>query len=153
MAICGSLALLYAESIPESQSLFAGVPQGDDEARRSAKSVLVLAGRVLVVFMFLTVLPFEATPLRLLELLLASVLMTLVMIGYKTKVSALLLVLCLSAVNFYLNQWWIMSSEGWRRRDFVKFRFFQSLSVVGGLLQIVLIGPGHVSMDEYKKTL
>ncbi|PBC30543.1 surfeit locus protein 4 homolog [Apis laboriosa] len=147
LALIGALLLVLAESRGEGRSLFAGVPSlGDNKP----KNLLQLAGRILLAFMFTTLIRFEISFLQILQDILGSSLMVLVTIGYKTKLSALLLVLLLSALNLYHNAWWTIP-EYKALRDFLKYDFFQTLSVIGGLLMIVSLGPGGVSMDEHKK--
>lgn len=50
--------------------------------------------------------------------------------------------------NMYTNAFWAVPS--WQV-DYVKYDFFQTLSVVGGLLMIVTLGAGQLSVDEKKK--
>lgn len=147
LALIGALLLVLAESRVEGRSLFAGVPSlGDNKP----KNLLQLAGRILLAFMFITLIRFEMSFLQIFQDILGSILMVLVTVGYKTKLSALLLVLMLSALNFYHNAWWTIPDHK-PLRDFLKYDFFQTLSVIGGLLMIVSLGPGGVSMDEHKK--
>ncbi|XP_066993643.1 surfeit locus protein 4 homolog [Anabrus simplex] len=146
LALIGALLLVLAESRVEGRSLFAGVPSlGDNKP----KNYLQLTGRILLAFMFITLLRFEIS-LQILQDILGSILMVLVTVGYKTKLSALILVLLLSGLNLYHNAWWNIPSYK-PLRDFLKYDFFQTLSVIGGLLMIVYLGPGGVSMDEHKK--
>jgi len=147
LALIGALLLVLAESRVEGKSLFAGLPSlGENKP----KMYLQLAGRILLVFMFLTLLRFEASAWQIIQNLVGTLLMVLVAIGYKTKLSALVLVTWLNVLNFYFNAWWNIPAYK-PMRDFLKYDFFQTLSVVGGLLMVVSLGPGGVSMDESKK--
>lgn len=56
--------------------------------------------------------------------ILGGILMVLVTIGYKTKLSALILVLFLTTLNFYHNCWWQIPDYK-PLRDFLKYDFFQ----------------------------
>lgn len=177
---------MLAESRGEARSLFAGVPSMGDN---KPKNFMQLAGRILLAFMFITLIRFELSFFQIVQDIVGSILMVLVTgenasiflsyqpnhlgqifipVGYKTKLSALILVALLTVLNLYHNAWWTIPSYK-PLRDFLKYDFFQTLSVIGGLLMIVNLGPGKpniyensrasptifllggVSMDEHKK--
>lgn len=147
LALCGGLMLLLAEYSGEAKTMFAGVPSVGGNQRQS---YMQLAGRLLVIIMFLTLFSLEVSIIRIISFLLGAALMVCVAIGYKTKLAALLLVIGLTLMNVTINSFWLIPSNR-IMRDFMKYDFFQTLSVIGGLLYVVAMGPGGVSLDEHKK--
>jgi len=146
-ALVGALLLVLAESRSEGKSLFPGVPSlGENKP----KEYMQLIGRVLLVFMFVTLLRFDMAPMQIIQNVVGSVLMVLVTIGYKTKLSSFVLALWLTILNFYFNAFWTIDYRK-PMRDFLKYDFFQTLSVIGGLLMVISLGAGGYSMDEHKK--
>lgn len=139
--------LVLAESSAEVKTMFAGIPQIGINQKQN---YMQLVGRILVVFMFLTLLNFEFSVIRFLMAGFGLVLTVSVFLGYKTKLSALILVTLLSIINVMFNAFWMVPHNR-IVRDFMKYDFFQTLSVIGGLLYIVALGPGGVSLDERKK--
>jgi len=147
LALVGALLLVLAESRSEGKSLFPGVP---NLGENRPKEMMQLIGRILLVFMFVTLLRFDTSPMQILQNVVGSILMILVTVGYKTKLSAFVLTLWLFVLNVYFNAFWTIDSRK-PMRDFLKYDFFQTLSVIGGLLMVISLGPGGVSMDEHKK--
>ncbi|WAR31032.1 SURF4-like protein [Mya arenaria] len=147
LALAGGVLLLLAENKAEGRSLFAGLPSLGEN---NPKQYMQLSGRILLVLMFLTLLRFEADFLQITQNLVGTALIILIAVGYKTKLSALVLVVWLTCLNLYFNAFWNIPSYK-PMRDFLKYDFFQTLSVIGGLLLVVAFGPGGVSMDEHKK--
>ncbi|KAK0140776.1 Surfeit locus protein 4 [Merluccius polli] len=170
LALGGGLLLLLAESRSEGKSMFAGVPSMGES---SPKQYMQLGGRVLLVLMFMTLLHFDSNFFSvsmghallftddvvvlgqtqvspILQNMVGTALIILVAIGFKTKLAALTLVVWLLAINVYFNAFWTIPAYK-PMHDFLKYDFFQTTSVVGGLLLVVALGPGGVSMDEKKK--
>lgn len=139
--------LLLAEISGEAKSMFAGVPT---LATNQKQTYMQLAGRLLVIFMFLTLFNFDLSFIQIISFLLSAALIVCVAIGYRTKLAALVLVIYLTIVNFIFNAFWMVPANR-IMRDFMKYDFFQTFSVIGGLLFVVALGPGGVSLDEHKK--
>ena len=149
LALCGAVLLVAAEAWAEDdKSTFAGVPTVGEDKR--PKSYLQLTGRVLLAFMFLSLIRFEADATQMIYTLVTSILMGLISVGYKTKLSALALVSLLFIHNITHNCFWTINARK-PLRDFLRYDFFQTLSFMGGLVMVVVIGPGEVSFDEKKK--
>ena len=147
LALAGGVILLLAESKAEGRSLFAGLPSLGEN---TPKTYMQLSGRILLVLMFMTLLRFEMSFFQIIQNMVGTALIVLIAVGYKTKLASLILVAWLSILNVYLNAWWNIPDYK-PMRDFLKYDFFQTMSVIGGLLLVVALGPGGYSMDEHKK--
>ncbi|EPZ34874.1 Surfeit locus 4 domain-containing protein [Rozella allomycis CSF55] len=152
LSLLGGLILLASESyitMDKKNAMFAGLPSIN---KNGTSTYMTLLGRVLLVLLFLG-LAFggeEMSLVRLIFIAIASVVCVMVVVGFKAKFSAILLIAMLSLFNVFVNNWWSLHHEH-PERDFLKYDFFQTLSVMGGLLMLVNIGPGNMSIDEKKK--
>jgi hypothetical protein len=75
LALIGALLLVLAESRGEARSLFAGVPSMGEN---KPKNFMQLAGRVLLAFMFITLIRFELSFFQVVQDIVGSILMVLV---------------------------------------------------------------------------
>lgn len=148
LSVMGGLLMVLSDSWVRKTTAFAGLPQLDEKDR---KMYFQLAGRVLLIFLFIGfVFTGEWSLWRVIVSLLGLVSCVMVVVGFKAKFSATLLVLILSVFNVLTNNFWTLH-EHHPHKDFAKYDFFQILSIVGGLLLLVNSGPGHFSIDEKKK--
>jgi len=148
LSVIGGLIMVFSDSIMTRNRSFAGLPSLTENDRRK---YFQLVGRVLLLFLFVGfMLQGEWTFIRLLVSLLGLAACGMIAVGFKTKWSGAFLVVLLSVFNVLINNWWSVHSEH-PQRDFLKYDFFQTLSIVGGLLLLVNMGPGGLSVDEKKK--
>ncbi|KAH8240519.1 hypothetical protein KR038_001847 [Drosophila bunnanda] len=148
LGLIGALILVLAEAQAEQRrSLFAGLPSVGENR---PKGYMQLIGRILLAQMFLGLFRFRFSAWPMIQDSVAVVLIIFVVLGYKAKLSALVLVAVLMVLNLYHNAWWNVPSYR-PLRDYLKYSFFQTLTVIGGLLMEVSLGPGNVSIDARKK--
>ncbi|XP_003760712.1 surfeit locus protein 4-like [Sarcophilus harrisii] len=147
VSLSGGLLFLFAESQAKGKSMFAGVPTLDYICPHQ---YIQLGGRVLLLLMFISLLHFEVSMFTIFQDAFNMILIILVAIGFKTKLAALTLVFWLLLINVLENPFWTIPPNR-PLHDFMKYDFFHTMSVMGGLLLIVALGPGGVSMDKHKK--
>lgn len=148
LSVVGGLLMVLSDSLSRRKNLFAGLPSLSETDRRT---YFQLAGRILLIFLFFGfILKGDWSIFRVLVSLIGAVACVMVAVGFKAKWSAMFLVLLLSIFNVIVNNWWAVHSAH-PQRDFLKYDFFQTLSIMGGLLLLVNMGPGGLSMDEKKK--
>ncbi|KAF2173248.1 hypothetical protein M409DRAFT_17192 [Zasmidium cellare ATCC 36951] len=148
LSVMGGLIMVLSDSWVRKKFAPAGLPQLDEKDR---KMYFQLAGRVLLIFLFVGfVFAGEWSFWRVLVILVGAVACVMVAVGFKAKWSAIVLVMILSIFNILVNNFWTLHPHH-PHKDFAKYDFFQILSIVGGLLLLVNMGPGQVSFDEKKK--
>ncbi|PFH47090.1 hypothetical protein AMATHDRAFT_68459 [Amanita thiersii Skay4041] len=149
LSVIGGLFMVFSDSMISRKTPFAGLPTISETDR---KKYFLLAGRVLLIFLFLGfILQGEWSIVRVFVSIIGLAACAMVAVGFKAKWSAAFLVIVLSIFNVFANNWWSVHSAH-PQRDFLKYDFFQTLSIVGGLILLVNMGPGGLSVDEKKKT-
>jgi len=148
LSVVGGLLMVLSDSWVRQKFAPAGLPQMDEKDR---KMYVQLAGRVLLIFLFVGfVFAGEWSIWRVMVSLFGFVACIMVVVGFKAKMSGIILVMILSIFNLFVNNWWTLHPHH-PHKDFAKYDFFQILSIVGGLLLLVNMGPGQFSVDEKKK--
>jgi uncharacterized membrane protein YphA (DoxX/SURF4 family) len=148
LSVMGGLLMVLSDSWVRKTKAFAGLPQLEEKDR---KMYFQLAGRILLIFLFIGfVFSGQWSVWRVAVSLIGLMACVMVVVGFKAKFSATLLVVILSVFNILVNNFWTLH-EHHPHKDFAKYDFFQILSIVGGLLLLVNSGPGQFSIDEKKK--
>ncbi|GAB7361134.1 hypothetical protein MBLNU230_g1168t1 [Neophaeotheca triangularis] len=148
LSVMGGLLMVLSDSWVRKKFAPAGLPSMDEKDR---KMYFQLAGRVLLIFLFVGfVFAGDWGFWRLVVIGIGAVACVMVVVGFKAKWSAVILVMILSIFNILVNNFWTLHPHH-PHKDFAKYDFFQILSIVGGLLLLVNMGPGQFSVDEKKK--
>lgn len=149
LSVVGGLLMVLSDSFAnQRKNIFAGLPSISETDKRI---YFQFAGRVLLIFLFIGfVFQGEWSLFRAAVSVLGFGACIMVVVGFKARWSAIFLVMLLSILNIAVNNFWTVHSAH-PQRDFLRYDFFQTLSIVGGLLLLVNMGPGGLSMDERKK--
>lgn len=120
LSVVGGLLMVLSDSLSVKKTIWAGLPTIDiNEADR--KKYFQLAGRVLLVFLFLGfVFNGKFTLARALVSVVGLAACVMVAVGFKAKWSALFLVTTLSIFNLFINNWWSVHAAH-PQRDFLKY--------------------------------
>ena len=109
LSVIGGLLMVLSDSWVRKRFAPAGLPQIDEKDR---KMYVQLAGRVLLIFLFIGFVAHgEWSFWRVLVSLFGLVACVMVVVGFKAKFSAIMLVLILSFFNVLVNNWWTVSMK------------------------------------------
>ena len=104
LSVMGGLLMVLSDSWVRKKFAPAGLPQLDEKDR---KMYFQLAGRVLLIFLFIGfVFAGEWGVGRLMVIVLGAVACVMVVVGFKAKWSAIILVMILSIFNLLVNNFW-----------------------------------------------
>jgi uncharacterized membrane protein YphA (DoxX/SURF4 family) len=127
LSVMGGLMMVLSDSWVRKKFAPAGLPQLDEKDK---KMYFQLAGRVLLIFLFVGfVFRGDWGFWRIVASLLGLVACIMVVVGFKAKFSAIMLVLILSVFNLYVNNWWTLHPHH-PHKDFAKYDFLQIISIV-----------------------
>jgi hypothetical protein len=147
LSVVGGLLMVLSDSMAQRKQIFAGLPSISETDRRK---YFQLAGRVLLIFLFIGfVLHGEWSIVRVLFSLVGFVACVMVVVGFKARLSATFLVMVLSLMNLLINNFWSLHHTS-PARDFARYDFFSTLSIMGGLVLLVSSGPGALAVDKKK---
>lgn len=104
LSVMGGLLMVLSDSWVRKTKAFAGLPE---IAEKDRKMYFQLAGRVLLIFLFVGfVLSGQWSVWRIIVAALGFISCVMVVVGFKAKFSATMLVLILSIFNILVNNFW-----------------------------------------------
>jgi uncharacterized membrane protein YphA (DoxX/SURF4 family) len=108
LSVMGGLLMVLSDSWVRKRFAPAGLPQVDEKDR---KMYIQLAGRVLLIFLFIGfVFSGQWSFWRVIVSLVGFMACIMVVVGFKAKWSAVMLVLILSIFNLVVNNFWTVSA-------------------------------------------
>lgn len=141
LCLSGSLLLLTAQKrMSEGRTALPGLPDAGNAA--VMHGYLRLASRCMLVLLsleFLTTLGPWGTVLTL-------PVIAAVLVGYKINISGSVLIGLYFLHNFLNSPFY--AADGEFMKEIMRFEFVQTLSIMGGLMLLVHVGPGEFSVDE-----
>ena len=112
LSVMGGLLMVLSDSWVRKTKAFAGLPQLEEKDR---KMYFQLAGRVLLIFLFVGfVFSGQWSVWRVVVSLIGLMACVMVVVGFKAKFSATLLVVILSVFNILVNNFWTVSDPVFR---------------------------------------
>lgn len=107
LSVMGGLLMVLSDSWIRKSKAFAGLPQIEEKDR---KMYFQLAGRVLLIFLFVGfVFSGKWSIWRVIVAFFGFVACVMVVVGFKAKISAIMLVVILSIFNLLVNNFWTVS--------------------------------------------
>merc|ERR1711904_203934 len=157
LTLVGGLALLWQHDMQKRDAqvdLFSGLGGAGVQGQQTLELVQ-LVGRTLITLiffyqMFENLAKAHAGLMHWFGAIVTCAICAGVLLGFKAKSSAMLLLLLLGVGNMIMHPFWSVKPHMY---DFTKFYFFQTLSVMGGLMLLVLHGPGGISLKMGPKKL
>lgn len=148
VSLVGGLMIIISDVFVRERRRMPGLPEMDS---KDTSQRFILIGRLLIIVLFVSYLLRTEWTLGAILLNIPSVASCLLLlVGYKARISASILASLLLVQNFMANSYWRFESYN-PARDVKRYEFFQVLSVVGGLILLVNIGAGKISLDEKRK--
>lgn len=115
LSVMGGLIMVLSDSWVRKTKAFAGLPQIDEKDR---KMYFQFAGRVLLIFLFVGfVFSGSWSIWRVIVCIMGAGACIMVVVGFKAKFSAILLVVILSIFNLLVNNFWTVSMPRLAARD------------------------------------
>ncbi len=100
--------MVLGDSFVKKTRMFAGLPSIDEKDK---KMYIQLGGRVLLIFLFIGfVFAGDWSFGRILVSMIGFMACVMVVVGFKAKLSAIILVLLLSVFNVFVNNFWTVST-------------------------------------------